>query len=83
MGASRFLTAMLQIECDRKKQQGQSLDFTLSAIQLLDIQLLDIVTDGQHDNQELLLSHITQILTDEDRKPMIQIMIALVITGKS
>lgn len=78
MGASRFLTAMLQIECDRKKQQGQSLDFTLSAIQHL-----DIVTDGQHDNQELLLSHITQILTDEDRKPMIQIMIALVITGKS
>ena len=78
MGASRFLTAMLQIERDRKKQQGQSLDFTLSAIQLL-----DIVTDVQHDNQELLLSHITQILTDEDRKPMIQIMIALVITGKS
>ena len=78
MGASRFLTAMLQIECDRKKQQGQSLDFTLSAIQLL-----DIVTDGQHDNQELLLSHMTQILTDEERKPMIQIMIALVITGKS
>ena len=78
MGASRFLTAMLQIECDRKKQQGQSLDFTLSAIQHL-----DIVTDGQHDNQELLLSHMTQILTDEERKPMIQIMIALVITGKS
>lgn len=78
MGASRFLTAMLQIGCDRKKQQGQSLDFTHSAIQLL-----DIVTDGQHDNQELLLSHITQILTDEERKPMIQIMIALVITGKS
>ena len=78
MGASRFLTAMLQIERDRKKQYGQSLDFTLSAIQLL-----DIVTDGQHDNKELLLSHITQILTDEDRKPMIQIMIALVITGKS
>lgn len=78
MGASRFLTAMLQIGCDRKKQQGQSLDFTHSVIQLL-----DIVTDGQHDNQELLLSHITQILTDEERKPMIQIMIALEITGKS
>lgn len=78
MGASRFLTAMLQIGCDRKNQQGQSLDFTHSVIQLL-----DIVTDGQHDNQELLLSHITQILTDEERKPMIQIMIALEITGKS
>ena len=78
MGVSRFLTAMLQIGCDRKKQQGWSLDYALSAIQLL-----DIVKDGQHDNQELLLSHITQILTDEEKKPMIQIMIALVITGKS
>ena len=78
MGASKFLTAMLQIGCDMKKQQGQSLDYALSAIQLL-----DIVKDGQHDNQELLLSHITQILTDEEKKPMIQIMIALVITGKS
>lgn len=78
MGASRFLTAMVHIGFDRKKQQGQSLDFTLTAIQLLDID-----TDGQHDNQELLLFHITKILTDEERKPIIQIIIALVITGKS
>ena len=32
MGASRFLTAMLQIERDRKKQWGQSLNFTLKYV---------------------------------------------------
>ena len=37
-----------------KTQTQDSAKHTISAIQLL-----DIVTDGQHDNQELLLSHMT------------------------